>query len=78
MELNQPRIDLKKQPTIICEECSSKYFQEVVLIKKVPGILVGNKEDSIVPFPTYKCVDCGHVNKEFAIFDEDNPINLNV
>jgi DNA-directed RNA polymerase subunit RPC12/RpoP len=34
-EQNLPKIDLKEQPTITCEECGSKYFKEVVIIKKV-------------------------------------------
>ncbi len=76
MELNQPRIDLKKQPTVVCEKCKGMYFKEVVLIKKVPALMTGSKEDTLVPFPTYKCDDCGHVNSEFALFDEENKTNL--
>jgi len=67
-EKNLPRIDLKEQPTLICEECESKYFKEVVLIKKVSKLLTGSMEDTIVPFPTYRCDDCGHVNKDFELF----------
>jgi uncharacterized Zn finger protein len=68
-DLIQPRIDLKKQPTVVCEECGSTYFKEVVLIKKVAALLTGSSEDTIVPFPTYRCDDCGHVNEEFKLFD---------
>jgi hypothetical protein len=50
-DLIQPRIDLKKQPTVVCEECGSTYFKEVVLIKKVAALLTGSSEDTIVPFP---------------------------
>jgi uncharacterized Zn finger protein len=64
----KPKIDLKQQPTIECEECTSKYFKEVILIKKVPKLLTGSGEDTLVPFPTYRCDDCGHVNKEFELF----------
>ena len=52
------------------------YFKEVVLIKKVPALMTGSKEDTLVPFPTYRCDDCGHVNSDFALFDEDNQTNL--
>ena len=51
-EQNLPKIDLKEQPTITCEECGSKYFKEVVLIKKVSKMLTGSFEDTLVPFPT--------------------------
>jgi predicted nucleic acid-binding Zn ribbon protein len=68
MELNQPRIDLKEQPTIVCELCSGKYFKEITLLKKVSSELTGASEDTLVPFPTYRCDDCGHVNDEFQLF----------
>ena len=76
MEINQPRIDLKKQPTMVCEQCGSIYFKEIVLIKKVNKLLTGSPEDVIVPFPTYRCDDCGHVNEDFRLFDENNKTNL--
>jgi uncharacterized Zn finger protein len=69
-DLLQPKIDLKKQPTLECEQCESIYFKEVVMIKKVNKLLTGSSEDTIVPFPTYRCDDCGHVNVEFKLFDK--------
>jgi uncharacterized Zn finger protein len=69
-DILKPKIDLKQQPTISCEQCGSKYFKEVTLIKKVSKLLTGNSEDVIVPFPTYRCDDCGYVNKEFELFDK--------
>lgn len=68
-DILKPKIDLKKQPTIECEKCMSKYFKEVVLIKKVSKLLTGSSEDTIVPFPTYMCNECGHVNIDFQLFD---------
>ena len=67
-DILKPRIDLKQQPTVTCEDCGSKYFKEVVLLKKVPKLLTGSSEDTIVPFPTYMCNECGHVNKDFELF----------
>ena len=66
----RPKIDLKQQETITCEKCEGKFFKEVVLIKKVPKLLTGSSEDTLVPFPTYKCDSCGHVNKDFELFDK--------
>ncbi len=68
MDIAKPKIDLKQQPTVVCEKCGSKYFKEVVLIKKVSKILTGNSEDTMVPFPTYMCNDCGNVNEDFNLF----------
>lgn len=67
-DILKPKIDLKQQPTVHCDECRSKYFKEVVLIKKVSKILTGSSEDTMVPFPTYMCVKCGHVNIDFELF----------
>lgn len=65
----RPKIDLRQQPTIICEECGSKFFKEVSMLKKVSKLLTGTPEDTIVPFPTYMCNSCGFVNEEFLIFE---------
>lgn len=67
---NLPKIDLKQQPTEKCESCENEYFKEVVLIKRVSKIYTGSSEDTLVPFPTYMCDKCGHVNKDFALFDK--------
>ena len=66
-----PKIDLKQQPTEVCEKCGHKYFKEVVLIKRVSKLYTGSSEDTLVPFPTYMCDSCGHVNKDFEIFEKD-------
>ena len=71
--LDNPKIDLKKQPTVVCEECENNTFREVVLIKKVPKLMTGSHTDTLVPFPTYICDKCGHMNEDFKLFDnEDN------
>ena len=67
-DIIRPKIDLRQQTTIKCEKCESKFFKEVTMLKKVPKLLTGSHEDTLVPFPTYMCNDCGHVNKEFELF----------
>jgi hypothetical protein len=68
-DIIKPKIDLRQQETITCSDCGSKYFKEVVLLKKVPKLLTGSHEDTIVPFPTYMCNMCNHINEDFALFD---------
>jgi len=68
-EIIKPKINIKEQPTMVCEKCNSKYFKEVVMLKKISKILTGSPEDTIVPFPTYMCDGCGHVNKDLDLFD---------
>jgi len=70
-EIGKPKINLKEQPTVVCENCQKKYFKEVVLVKKVSKILTGSSEDTLVPFPTYMCESCGHVNNDFDLFDKE-------
>ena len=72
----QPNINFKEQPTLHCEQCNSMYFKEVTLIKKIPKLLLGTPNDTLVPFPTYMCNDCGHVNDDFRLFDDNNTTNL--
>ena len=67
-DIIRPKINLKEQKTIKCEKCESKYFKEVTMLKKVPKLLTGSHEDTIVPFPTYMCNECGHVNMDFELF----------
>jgi len=71
METIQPKVNLRDSETIKCEKCESIYFREVIYIKKVSKLLTGSPEDTIVPFPIYKCDSCGHVNKGFNPFDEE-------
>lgn len=68
-DIIKPKINLRDQPTVECDKCQSKYFKEVVILKKVPKLLTGSAEDTIVPFPTYMCNECGNVNKDFELFD---------
>jgi len=44
------------------------FFKEVVIIKRVSKILTATPKDTDVPFPTYMCDKCGHVNNEFNPF----------
>jgi len=69
-DIIKPKIDLKKQPTVECENCKSIFFKEVTLIKKVSKLLTGSSEDTLVPFPTHMCNECGHVNEDFKLFDK--------
>jgi len=76
-ELQQPKINLRDCPTIKCEKCEGIYFNEVIYLKRVPALMTGSPEDTTVPFPIYKCESCGHVNKGFNPFDENEKTLIN-
>jgi predicted nucleic acid-binding Zn ribbon protein len=68
--LDKPKIDLKQQPSVVCEKCQGVTFREVMLIKKVSKLITGSQNDTLVPFPTYVCDSCGHMNEDFKLFDK--------
>ena len=72
-EIIRPKIELSKMDPIACEKCECKLFEEVSMLKKIPALMTGSPQDTIVPFPTYACKDCGHVNQELDPFFEDTP-----
>ena len=73
----QPKINIRECPTITCESCGGHYFREVIYLKRVPALMTGSSEDTTVPFPIYKCDNCGHVNKGFNPFDEETMSVIN-
>ena len=68
LDIGKPKIDLRDQPTVTCDSCGNMFFKEVVIIKRVSKILTATPKDTDVPFPTYMCEKCGHVNNEFNPF----------
>jgi uncharacterized Zn finger protein len=50
---------------VLCDKCGCQTFQPVFLFKKLSAVLSPNGKDTFVPMQTYKCTDCGHINKEF-------------
>lgn len=58
-------VDFNQTTPVICEECSSPYFQQTLVIRQVSGILTGQREPSFVPIPVFSCAKCGHVNEQF-------------
>ncbi len=72
MDIGTPKINIKECDTLKCEKCESIYFREVIYLKRVSRFMIPNAtEDQTVPFPIYKCDSCGHVNKGFNPFEED-------
>lgn len=72
MESVAPRINIRDSETIKCEKCGGIYFREVQYLKKVSKFLIPNAtQDQVVPFPIYKCDDCGHINEGFNPFEEE-------
>lgn len=63
----QVKINMADQPNVVCEECEGIYFDKITVIKKISKIMVGTSEDQLVPMETYKCAECGYINKDFIV-----------
>ena len=61
--MRKPTLD--ETVPVKCEKCGCEVFTPSYLLRKVSRLLVGAKEDAIIPIDTFSCVKCGHVNKEF-------------
>ncbi len=52
---------------VICEKCKGTVFSEGLVLRKVSKFLVATAtdKDTLIPVPTFYCIKCQHVNKEF-------------
>ena len=62
--------DLSQATDIVCENCGTLTFEEVMMMKKVSALVSPNGKEGIVPIPTFACVACGWVNKMFRPFKQ--------
>jgi len=67
-------IDLQNAHDVVCEECGSRTFREVVCIRRVSALLSPTGKEAVVPVGTFSCALCGHVNREFDPFPPPNTL----
>lgn len=78
MDSLTPQINIRDCETIKCEQCEGIYFKEVVVLKRISRLQIPNAiQDQNAPFSVYKCDSCGHVNKGFNPFEEDEKSIIN-
>lgn len=59
-------VDPLSYPSIKCDECGNQYYRQVVLFKRIPGVVTGNgAEPTILPIPVYVCDKCGRLMEEY-------------
>lgn len=61
----QLNVDLSSAADVTCEKCGSRFFREVVMVKRVSALMSPTGKEALVPVGTFGCVSCGHVNMEF-------------
>lgn len=64
----RPNIDLSNALDVVCEQCGSKQFKEVALIKRVSALISPTGKEAVVPVGTFACASCNHINAEFDPF----------
>ena len=60
------KVDLASADEIPCEECKNTYFSPVFVIKRISPLISPTGDEKLIPLQTFRCVDCGHVNKKFS------------
>jgi len=55
------RVNLNKQPTIICKACKNKYWKPLVKIKVVSPLLSGFGLRTYAMQQYFECINCGSV-----------------
>lgn len=64
-EPNMPSPDLSQAENVVCARCGNYTFEQVFLMLKVSAIMSPNGKAGVAPVPTFACVACGNVNREF-------------
>tara|TARA_Y100001963_G_C6461625_1_gene300396 strand:+ start:51 stop:338 length:288 start_codon:yes stop_codon:yes gene_type:complete len=54
---------------IKCENCGCKYFRQVNAFKRISALVSPTGKEQIVPVPTFRCDECGFINKEFRTIE---------
>jgi hypothetical protein len=70
MQQQNPLANVRFDQTtgVVCENCGNTVFTEGLYLRKVSKFLVAatSDKDQVIPVPTFYCVKCKHVNKEFS------------
>ena len=65
-QLNTANLDLSSTTAIACEECGNHTFKPIFFLRKISRFLTGEDTDRILPIDSLCCIECNHVNSEFA------------
>jgi hypothetical protein len=58
MDKMSVKMDISQCENITCE-CGCPYFGDAVIIKRVPGVMVGSSKDIEQPVQIFVCASCG-------------------
>lgn len=61
----QTQVNFEDTTPIVCDNCGGSVFNQALILRKVSKIIMASAEDGLMPVPTFYCIACNHVNKEF-------------
>jgi len=60
------RINPLDYDNLKCDKCGNETFTHNIILKKIPGIVVGaGKEDQVIDLPVFVCAKCGAILKDY-------------
>jgi len=62
-DMKQPNLDPSKLDTVICE-CGSFMWEKFTIAKRIPGLLIGASQETLMQLDTLRCMDCKKVMPE--------------
>ena len=57
-------ISLQQTSGVECANCGGLFFEQHLLLRKIPRVLIGAPTDQIYPIPVFRCSDCSEVLRE--------------
>jgi len=62
----QMKINIDDLTDVGCDECGGFYFRQITLFKRLSPLVSPTGNEQLVPVPSFRCDDCGHVNEQFT------------
>lgn len=60
-----PQIDPTEYPSLCCDKCGNVAFTTAIIIKKIPGVLLGSSNKTqLMPDQILVCSKCGAILKK--------------
>lgn len=62
MNMNQqmsPQQLIQNSKSFNCENCGGMFFKQVMVLRTLSRLVTGSPQDQLVPFPVFRCDDCG-------------------
>ena len=76
-----PKVDPRDYPSIKCDKCGGIVFKNAVVLKEIPGSVVGQGGEPVVlPLQIFVCNKCGAILKSdieaYKLEEKENGITI--